>query len=998
MEENIPEAVVESLRRERLTVQKKTFTKWANVHLQKYDLHIDDLFHDIGDGLRLMKLLEALTGEKLGKPAKGSARINKIENVSRCLAFLHAKKMRLENISSEDIVDGKPHLILGLLWTVILRCEIWQHQQQVEDGNNDRTFIPPPMSQTQYPVQKIAKDSLLLWCQTKTDGYPNVKVRDFHRSWRDGLAFNALIHSHVPALVDFYALKPHEHIYNLENAFSVASKQLGIPRLLDPEDVDTDNPDEKSILVYVSTFSKGLANIKKGMTGGKRIANVLAKMMDIEKLKKEYQIEAGELLHWIQEKIESFAEMEPPKSLEDIQLEISNFKNYRIQEKPEKNDMKNEIEALLFAIQMKRLGKSGWSPPEESSPAAIEKAWEKLERAEHEHEFKIRNQLKEQERMENLAYKFELKHRSMNEYLKEMQKILTDPNYGANIKQADATFKKHEAIKAGILARDLRLQALFKIADVLEENDYRRKDEILEWKNDMESSWNYVLRLLEAYDERFSHLRQVMSSLEEMDTILVDMKQMQAEMNSEAEPLDVESSLQKQAVREVQIASWGEAIRRLVSKIDNNEKMKDAYVVQKQLSKLQQTHESLIGISNIRRDSLEELLKRNQQQENIEEMMAWVNEKQLYLTADINCKDLPSALHLQKLHKAVGMELKLRKDVSEDIRDNRLSKAIADLEQLWQKRGDQIAFTIEVYQYEADACECDSWISEELKLLESLDYGTDELTSEALLRRHARVEDEITAYASEIQRLLQEAEKICSSASDSLKSSSFGISVTSQLNKKFSPSSVRGGSEYQMTAIQQIGNHQTQVETNFSKLQSKCQERRKRLRHSTMYFRFKDGCVEIEKWLRKMERIIDQDDFENEEIEKCFQAYMTDIAAHGTMIENLKTLAETLETEKSDQAQTVKILFEDVNRRWQHLNELTNLKARNLKGFTSVLLAHRMCDEASAWLSERSKTETEVSAKDVTSFATLRRKQEAIERELTPGEERVKQALILSEK
>lgn len=80
-----------------------------------------------------------------------------------------------------------------------------------------------------------AKEGLLLWCQRKTAPYGNVNVQNFHNSWRDGLAFCALIHRHRPELLDYNRLSGQNHQYNLNLAFDVAEKYLDIPRMLDAE-------------------------------------------------------------------------------------------------------------------------------------------------------------------------------------------------------------------------------------------------------------------------------------------------------------------------------------------------------------------------------------------------------------------------------------------------------------------------------------------------------------------------------------------------------------------------------------------------------------------------------------------------------------------------------------------------------------------------------------------------------------------------------------------
>ena len=54
-------------------------------------LEIRDLFTDLADGKILMKLLEIISGEKLGQPNKGILRVQKVENLNKCLKFLATK-------------------------------------------------------------------------------------------------------------------------------------------------------------------------------------------------------------------------------------------------------------------------------------------------------------------------------------------------------------------------------------------------------------------------------------------------------------------------------------------------------------------------------------------------------------------------------------------------------------------------------------------------------------------------------------------------------------------------------------------------------------------------------------------------------------------------------------------------------------------------------------------------------------------------------------------
>uniref|UniRef100_A0A4W2FTZ8 Actinin alpha 4 n=1 Tax=Bos indicus x Bos taurus TaxID=30522 RepID=A0A4W2FTZ8_BOBOX len=403
--------------------QRKTFTAWCNSHLRKAGTQIENIDEDFRDGLKLMLLLEVISGERLPKPERGKMRVHKINNVNKALDFIASKGVKLVSIGAEEIVDGNAKMTLGMIWTIILRFAI-------QDISVEETS---------------AKEGLLLWCQRKTAPYKNVNVQNFHISWKDGLAFNALIHRHRPELIEYDKLRKDDPVTNLNNAFEVAEKYLDIPKMLDAEDiVNTARPDEKAIMTYVSSFYHAFSGAQK-------------------------------LLEWIRRTIPWLEDRVPQKTIQEMQQKLEDFRDYRRVHKPPKVQEKCQLEINFNTLQTKlRLSnRPAFMPSEGKMVSDINNGWQHLEQAEKGYEEWLLNEIRRLERLDHLAEKFRQKASIHEAWTDGKEAMLKHRDYEtATLSDIKALIRKHEAFESDLAAHQDRVEQIAAIAQELNELDY----------------------------------------------------------------------------------------------------------------------------------------------------------------------------------------------------------------------------------------------------------------------------------------------------------------------------------------------------------------------------------------------------------------------------------------------------------------------------------------------------------------------------------------------
>nr|XP_021524474.1 LOW QUALITY PROTEIN: spectrin beta chain, non-erythrocytic 5 [Aotus nancymaae] len=951
---------VRKLQARHMQMQEKTFTKWINNVFQcgQVGIKIRNLYTELADGTHLLRLLELISGEALPPPSRGRMRVHFLENSSRALAFLRAK-VPIPLIGPENIVDGDQTLILGLIWVIILRFQISHISLDREEFGASAALLS-------------TKEALLVWCQRKTASYTNVNITDFSRSWSDGLGFNALIHAHRPDLLDYGSLRPDCPLHNLAFAFLVAERELGIAQLLDPEDVAAAQPDERSIMTYVSLYYHYCSRLHQEQTVQRRLAKILLQLQETEILQTQYEQLVADLLRWIAEKQAQLEARDFPNSLPAMRQLLAAFTSFRTQEKPPRLQQRGAAEALFFRLQtaLQAQNRRPFLPHEALDLVELSQCWAGLEWAEAARSQALQHRLLQLERLETLARRFQRKVALRESFLKDAEWVLDQAGAPpASLAAVEAAVQRLGMLEAGILPQEGRFQALAEIADILQQEQYHSWADVARRQEEVTLRWQRLLQRLQGQRKQVADMKAVLSLLQEVEAAFKQLEELQELARSTTcgqQLAEVVELLQRHNLLEAQVSAHGAHVSHLAQEAAELDFSlgTSVEVLQTKARTLAQLHQSLVALVKARRALLEQTLQRAEFLRNCEEEEAWLKECRQRVGNAALGRDLHQIAGALQKHKALEAEVHRHQAVCVDLvrRGRDLSargpatqpdpgeraEAVQCSWQLLRTRvagqGARLQTALLVLQYFADAAEAASWLREQRSSLESASCGQDKAAAEALLRRHVWLEHVLLAFTNELRRLEEQARVASTRASFTVKSAPSPPGESLRNPGPWSEASCHPGPgdawkmaipaepdpDFDPNTILQT---QDRLSQDYESLRALAELRRAQLEEAMALFGFCSSCGELQSWLEEQTTLLQrmQPQVDSLEVTQLkYENFLTALTVGKGLWAEVSSSAEPLRQRYPGDATKIQRQQEELRQRWGQLEALKQEKAMQL--------------------------------------------------------------------
>uniref|UniRef100_A0A8U8C5R7 Plastin 1 n=1 Tax=Geospiza parvula TaxID=87175 RepID=A0A8U8C5R7_GEOPR len=238
--------------------EKVAFVNWINKALQddpdcKHLLPMNpsdaSLFKSLADGILLCKMINFSQPDTIDERAINKKKLTPFtisENLNLALNSASAIGCTVVNIGSQDLQEGKPHLVLGLLWQII-KVGLFA---DIEISRNEALIALLNEGEELDQLMKLSPEDLLLrWVNYHLANAGWQKISNF--SYKLAIAPKGEDPQQLPIKIDFTGFHDKNDLRRAEYMLQQADK-LGCRQFVTPADVVAGNP--KLNLAFVANL------------------------------------------------------------------------------------------------------------------------------------------------------------------------------------------------------------------------------------------------------------------------------------------------------------------------------------------------------------------------------------------------------------------------------------------------------------------------------------------------------------------------------------------------------------------------------------------------------------------------------------------------------------------------------------------------------------------------------------------------------------------------
>uniref|UniRef100_A0A8C9MT93 Spectrin alpha chain, non-erythrocytic 1 n=1 Tax=Serinus canaria TaxID=9135 RepID=A0A8C9MT93_SERCA len=642
----------------------------------------------------------------------------------------------------------------------------------------------------------------------------------------------------------------------------------------------------------------------------------------------------------------------------------------------------------------------------------------------------------------------------LKSWVNEKMKTATDEAY-KDPSNLQGKVQKHQAFEAELSANQSRIDALEKAGQKLIDVKHYASDEVAARMNEVISLWK---KLLEATELKGIKLReanqqqQFNRNVEDIELWLYEVEGHLASDDYGKDLTNVQNLQKKHALLEADVAAHQDRIDGITIQARQFQEAGhfDADNIKKKQEALVARYEALKDPMVARKQKLADSLRLQQLFRDIEDEETWIREKEPIAASTNRGKDLIGVQNLLKKHQALQAEIAGHEPrikavtqkgnamveeghfAAEDVKIklNELNQKWDSLKAKASQRRQDLEDSLQAQQYFADANEAESWMREKEPIVGSTDYGKDEDSAEALLKKHEALMSDLSAYGSSIQALREQAQscrqQVAPTDDETGKELVLALydyqeksprevtmkkgDILTLLNstnkdwwkvevndrqgfvpaayvKKLDPAQ-SASRENLLEEQGSIALRQEQIDNQYHSLLELGEKRKGMLEKSCKKFMLFREANELQQWINEKEAALTSEevgaDLEQVEVlQKKFDDFQKDLKANESRLKDINKVAKDLESEglMADEVQAVQ--QQELNERWRSLQQLAEERSQLLGSAHEVQRFHRDADETKEWIEEKNQAlNTDNYGHDLASVQALQRKHEGFERDL----------------